>query len=119
MKLQNIGKLSSVNDLILKHVLTGKDVTHLRKDGSQAEVHAQARGFLSTLHQDVCTLIGFSHSEFDFCTFIFFVGSDFDFSISCDAEDLSWRRDVSEGIVAGRWVSWLFCRLNTCDVNLD
>ena len=46
----------------------------------------------------------FCRSEFDFI----------DFSISCDAEDLSWRRDVREVIVAGRWVSWLFWRLNTC-----
>ena len=78
MKLQNIGKLSSVNDLILKHVLTGKDVTHLRKDGSQAEVHAQARGFLSSLHKNICTFIVFSHSEFDFSTFIVLCRSEFD-----------------------------------------
>lgn len=49
--------------------------------------------------------------------------SEFDSSISCDAEDLSWRRDVREGIVFGRWVSWLFCRLNTwvlwCQFGLD
>ena len=59
VKLQNIGKLSSVNDLIAKHVLNDKDMTHLRKDGSQAEVHAQARGFLSSLHKVICTFIFF------------------------------------------------------------
>ena len=93
-------------------LLTDKDITHLRKDGSQADVHTQARGFLSSLKQVICTF--FSHYEFDFSTFIVFCNSELDFSISCDAEDLSWRRDVSEGIVAGRGVSWLFCRLNTC-----
>ena len=99
-----------MNDVIVKHMLTGKDMTHLRKDGSQADEHAHTRGFLSSLHQNICTLIVFSHSEFDFSTLYFF-----DFSISCDAVDLSWRRDVREGIVAGRWVSWLFCRLSTCE----
>ena len=102
-----------MNDVIVKHMLTGKDMTHLRKDGSQADEHAHARGFLSSLNQVICLFISFYRFEFDFSMFIFFFRSKFDFSIFCDVEDLSWRRDVSEGIVAGRWVSWLFCRLNT------
>ena len=102
-----------MNDEIVKHMLTGKDMTHLRKDGSQAEVHAHTRGFLSSLHQNISTLIVFFLiRSLISARLYFFVCSDFDFSISC-ADDLSWRREVSEGIVAGRGVSWLFWRLNT------
>ena len=80
-----------MNDLIVKHVLNDKDMTHLRKDGSQAEVHAHTRGFLSSLHQNFCTLIVFPHSQFDFSTFIFFVDSEFDFNISCGRPELAER----------------------------